>query len=330
MIKASVIIPTYKRPKETLKCIEYLLQSNYLNEKFTLEFIVIDSSSDQATKRLLVNNLNIKLKYIYKKNRLLPGAARNLAVRKAKNELIISVDSDIEVKPDTLWNMIKYLKDHPKAARITGTTIFSSGQNHGNVDRPSKWDRFYQKDDTFFIEGIYGRYEAFYKTPFLKIGGYDEIFEFCGEGTDLSVRYWRAGFPLAFSKETSAFHDSEASGSLRRLDSGRMTQMYRSLFLVAYKYGVNDIQLSPNFVKSHEERQEAYGNTTEFYSIVSGGESIDWFSHNIKRIQSSKKRIPRKFDFKPFDVFSNAEILNHCLSEAESLLSVYYKKVFRN
>ncbi len=224
--------------------------------------------------------------------------------------------------------MIEYLKTYPMVARMTGKSIFASGNKKGEIDRPTKWDRKITEKGTVFIEGIYGRYEAFYKSAFLKIGGYDLIFGACGEGTDISVRFWRAGFPLGIDENIIAYHNTEAPESLRRADVDRMTTMYRSLFLVAYKYNVGDIQLSPNFIKSNQERYAAYGDTIEFHSIVSAARSIDWFKNNYQQLVEQKKKIPREFDFKPFDIFSDRKLLIQCLKEAKGRITTFYNKVF--
>ena len=240
------------------------------------------------------------------------------------------LDSDIEIMPVTIGRMINYLKNHPTVSRLTGKTIFSSGENKGQIDRPTKWDRQVMIDRTNYIEGIYGRYEAFYKTPFLSIGGYDKIFDVCGEGTDLSIRFWRAGFPLAIDENIIAYHNTEAPESLRRTVINKMTAMYRSLFIVAYKYGVKELESSPNFVKSHQEREAAYGETIEFHSIVSAAESIEWFKKNYSDLVKSKKAVPKLFDFKPFDVFSDQKLFAQCINQALEINAKSYKKVFTN
>ena len=329
MIKASLILPTYKRPEETKKCLDLISKSRGLNEKFFLEVVVIDSSPNKKTWASIKSFVaDFDLRYIHLKQQTLPGAARNIAIKKAKHELIISVDSDIEVKPETILQMIQYLKDNPSVAKMTGTSIFSSGQHKGQADRPTKWDRMQKKGKTLYIEGIYGRYEAFYRTPFLKLGGYDDLFKYCGEGTDISIRYWRAGYPLGFAKEVTAFHNSEAAGSLRRAIPDKMTHMYRSLFLIAYKCEVDSIEFSPNFLASHAERRDAYGEATELHSIISSARSIEWFSQNIKQIKQSKRDNPKAYDFKPFDVFSKQTLFADCVEKAETRLSKYYKEVF--
>lgn len=329
MINVSIIIPTYKRPKETAYCLELLQKSQLLGEKFNLEVIVIDSSPDDLTEKSIKGfRERFDLNYIKLHQKTLPGEARNIAIEKAINELIIILDSDIELQPETIWQMIEYLKTHPKVARMTGKSIFATGNKMGKIDRPTRWDRTLILNNTTFIEGIYGRYEAFYKQAFLKIGGYDAIFGACGEGTDISIRFWRAGFPLGIDENIVAYHNTEAPESLRRADVDRMTVMYRSLFLVAYKCDVGDIKLSPNFVKSNQERFAAYGDTIEFHSIVSAARSIEWFKDNYQKIAEAKKQNPSEFDFKPFDVFSDKELLDQCLLKAEEKIRPFYQKAF--
>lgn len=329
MIKTTVIIPTYKRPQETAHCLELLAQSHFLNERFILELVIVDSSPDDLTRQTIKKfEKKFHPNYIHLEKQTPPGKARNLAVEKATSELIISIDSDIEVQKKTLWQMINLFKNNPTIGRITGKTIFSSGSKKGEVDRPTRWDRTIIKNNTTYIEGIYGRYEAFYKSAFQKIGGYDPIFEFSGEGTDISVRFWRAGFPLGFGKDIIAYHNAEAPESLRRHDLIRMARMYRTLFLVAYKYDVRDPEFSPNFIKTFEERQATYGQATEFHAIISAAHSIDWFKKNYQEIVESKKKIPQEFDFKPFDIFTDKKLLEKCLDKAQSKILSSYQKVF--
>lgn len=329
MIKVSVVIATYKRPNETQKCLDLLDKSEGLNRDYQLEVLVIDSSPDILTKTAIYKSTcKFDVKYIKLKKKTLPGEARTLAIKKANDELIIILDSDIEVKNDTILKMIQYMKNHPLVARMTGKSIFSSGEKKGQVDRPTKWDRIYKQGDISFIEGIYGRYEIFYKAPFLNINGYDEIFGACGEGTDISVRFWRAGYPLALDDTIIAHHNSEAPESLRRSDPDRMTSMYRSLFLVAYKYDVSDFSQSRHFIETHQERKAAYGEQTEFHAIVSAARSIEWFKKNYGKLINSKKNIPKIYDFKPFDIFTNQELLKRCLSDSKKRIEPFYQKAF--
>lgn len=329
MIKASVIIATYKRPKETQRCLDLLNKSEGLSYDYRLEVLVIDSSSDALTKTAIFKNIyNFNIRYIKLKKKTLPGKARNIAIKKANYELIIILDSDIEVKNNTITRMIQYMKDHPLVARMTGKSIFSSGEKKGQVDRPTKWDRIYKQENTSFIEGIYGRFEIFYKTPFLEVNGYDEIFGACGEGTDISVKFWRAGYPLALDDTIIVYHNSDAPESLRRSDPDRMTSMYRSLFLVAYKYDVSDLSQSQHFIETHQERKAAYSEQTEFHAIVSTARSIEWFKNNYSKLINSKRLIPKIYDFKPFDVFSNQELLKKCLFNSETRIKPFYQKVY--
>lgn len=331
MIKASVIIPTYKRPDETKHCLDLICRSKGINKDYLLEVIVIDSSPDKTTfNKLKSFRSTLEFKYYHLAQQTLPGKARNFGVQKANYELIISMDSDIEVADNTVPLIISYMRDHPKVARMTGKSIFSSGDKKGEIDRPTKWDRIHKANNTDYIEGIYGRYECFYRSAFLSVQGYDEIFEYCGEGTDISIKFWRKGFPLAFSDKMIAYHNSDAPGSLRRATPDRIAKMYLSLFLIAYKYGSDDIELgkSKNFINSQKERQAVYGDTLEFRSIVSAAKSFEWIAKNISLIKKSKDEIPNKYDFKPFEIFSEKTMLDKCIRNAEKEISSYYKSVF--
>jgi glycosyltransferase involved in cell wall biosynthesis len=174
MFAATLVIPTYRRPIQTA--------SRFLGTRFTLETIVVDSSPDEETRQAIRRfEQPLNLRYIKLERQTPPGAARNMAVRDAVHDLIIAVDSDVELMPETVWNLVGFLKDHADVAWVTGKSIFSSGPQKGKTDFPDPaLDRLYRQGGTAFAEAIKGRYGAFYKSPFLELHGFDPLFEFCG------------------------------------------------------------------------------------------------------------------------------------------------------
>jgi len=50
-----------------------------------------------------------------------PSVARNLGVEKARGDVIVFIDADVEVRPDTLALIADYLQEHPEVAALFGS-----------------------------------------------------------------------------------------------------------------------------------------------------------------------------------------------------------------
>jgi glycosyltransferase involved in cell wall biosynthesis len=113
--KASVIIPTYKRPQLVMRVIESVLSQTYQN----FEIVVVDDSPDNETEKT-VNNFNEKrIKYIHNQ----PGVklktinylakARNQGVRESSpdSKYIAFLDDDDFWFPEYLEKTIKKLEE---------------------------------------------------------------------------------------------------------------------------------------------------------------------------------------------------------------------------
>lgn len=328
MIEAIAIVPTYRRPQETARCLESLLGSEFLGTEFLLETIVVDSSPDDLTWDAIKQfQSELRLRYIKLAKQTMPGEARNLAVEAAGNELIVSIDSDMEVLPSTVWRMITYLRDHPQVARLTGLSVFSSGGRQGQIDCPGKLDRIHEAYGTAFSEGVYGRFEAFYRSAFLELGGYDPLFIPWGEGTELSVRFWRAGLPLGFVKESVAYHNVAAPFGLTRDNPEPAAARHRTLFLLACKYDLDHAAQSHHFGEICRDWIANYG-VTAIQSVIWAAKSAAWFAENSGRLSEATGLIPQQFDFKPFDVFTERELLAECLNQAQERISPFHQRAF--
>jgi len=312
----SVIAPTYNNPEE----IKLFLDSLNITEKQgELELIIVDDSSDRKVEEVIQDTkVDFPVKY-FKLKRQFIGEKRNFGARKAKYELLFFIDSDITFEKNALKILLQSLSNHPEIAMFAGTIMQDDKQLH-----PTKNDRLIKKDDIVLAEVIYSAYLATYKSIFLKLGGYDSIFENRGEGTDLSIKYWRAGYPLARNLRSVVYHPAFKAA---RKSPERIAEMYRSLYLVGYKYGLSP-EKNPHLMEMYEEREAAYGKTLEFYCIFSTAKYIDWFIEHRKELQESQKEAEKLsiYDFKPFDVFSDKKLLDLCLAKSTGLIKQTYQK----
>jgi len=104
-IKLSVIVPTFNRAKllnNTLKSI-----SNQIFDKEDFEVIVVDNGSTDNTKEVTAQFQN-KINYLYYYYDATPGLhiGRHIGLKRAKSEILVYTDDDIEAFPtwlEAIW-----------------------------------------------------------------------------------------------------------------------------------------------------------------------------------------------------------------------------------
>lgn len=329
MIELSIIIPAYKRIQQTIKTISLLLASEGIHDIFTAEIIVSDSSPDDELKNILVQEFNTSV--IYTRPHI-PGIAsnKNQGVRIASHPIVIFCDSDMEVENDTILNTIKALQNHKTAAGIGGQVIWRGGPKNDLHDRPRKEDRLITIDQTTYVEAIYSRYFATYKEIFWDVGGYDEeVFNMRGEGSDLSIRYWRAGYPLVYDESIIVHHVHDTEGGIIRGVDHPEWGIAKDLLLLAYKYNVLDDD-NTNFAATVASNFETSGKNG-FYRIIQGiGKNYDFICKAKPIIDKHRNTIKSKYDFKFLEVFSNQSLLKKVIEQSSSVLSEIRNTVYEN
>lgn len=87
----SIIIPTYNRSKELVRCLDSISQQSYKN----YEVIVCDDGSTDDTKKVVEKYRDkMNIIYLYQNNSGGPAKPRNLGIKNAKGFYISFLDSD--------------------------------------------------------------------------------------------------------------------------------------------------------------------------------------------------------------------------------------------
>ena len=111
--KVSVIIPTYKRPKELKRAIFSVINQTYQN----VEVIVVDDNNDGDEYRKETESLmshiqsNAKVKYVKHHRNQNGSAARNTGILSSNGEYISFLDDDDFFLKDRLSHDISIIKD---------------------------------------------------------------------------------------------------------------------------------------------------------------------------------------------------------------------------
>ncbi|KFC22760.1 glycosyltransferase [Epilithonimonas lactis] len=216
----SIIIAIFNRKDELFELLNSL--SHQTDKNF--EVIIVDDGSKIAllpTVELFEEQLDIKF---FRKENSGPGLSRNYGAKRAKNDWLVFVDSDVIVETDYIENIKKNLTDNPcdafggadkahkgfnlmqKAISYSMTSVFTTGGIRGKKSAVTKFQ------PRSFNMGVN-------KDIFLKVGGFSEMR--IGEDPDLSMTLWENGYTTMFYDNIGVYHK-------RRTDFGKFSkQVYQ-------------------------------------------------------------------------------------------------------
>jgi glycosyltransferase involved in cell wall biosynthesis len=126
MSKVTVIIPTYNEEATIERCLESLFAQNYKD----FEIILVDDGSTDNTVEIIKSITPIQSVQIscLHQEHLGPGAARNLAAKQAKGDILVFVDADMTFDKNFLRMLIKPIS----SGKVQGT--FSKYEYVANWD----------------------------------------------------------------------------------------------------------------------------------------------------------------------------------------------------
>lgn len=234
----SVIIPNYNGAvllKTNLPKVIAVCQKHHV----VIEILVADDSSTDDSLTVLKT---LPVKVITGQKQLGFAGNVNRAARLAKGDILILLNTDVYPEENFLAPLLRHFAD---------PTVFAVGmldkslENGRTVLRgrgEAFWRRgFYihrrgevDRNDTAWVSGGSG---AFRKDLFLKLGGFDTIYNpFYWEDIDLSYRALKQGYRLVFEPQSRVIHRHE-EGTIKRLYNKETVRRiaYRNQFLFIWR-----------------------------------------------------------------------------------------------
>ena len=234
----SIIIVNYKTESVTLKCLKSVFDADY--EKYKTEVIVIDNAScdgsPEAIKKaypeinLIINDANLGF-----------SKANNIGMRAAKGDYVLLLNSDTEVKPDTISRCLAYIKKHPEIGALGCKVLLPDGTLDPACKRsfPTPMSGVFHTlklDRTFPKNKIFGAYDltyldenkiyslhcitgAFMMVPMSvinEVGMLDEDYFMYGEDIDWCYRIKQAGYQVVYYPKAEITHYKRVSGFGKR------------------------------------------------------------------------------------------------------------------
>jgi mycofactocin glycosyltransferase len=197
--RVTAYAPAYNVSEYLARTIEGLLRQTHPFD----EILVIDDGSRDNSAEIASRYSQVTL--IRHPVNMGLAAARNTALRAARNELVASVDADVVADPNWIATLLPHMAD-PKVAGAGG--FLAEGVQKTLADRwrrarmAQEWGPRYILNPRF----LYGSNNIFRKSAIQEVGGYNEALRFCGEDPDLARRIHARGWDLVYDPAARATH----------------------------------------------------------------------------------------------------------------------------
>jgi GT2 family glycosyltransferase len=215
----SIVVPTFRRPAILCETLSALLRLDVPKER--LEVFVVDDGRDDASAAVVaaLPSDGVRLEYQRPQGRG-AAAARNHGARLARHGILLFVDDDIILRPDSLARYRRALESFapcavnarwefaPELLRGLGSTPF--GRYRIEVEKWVKTGlaRAPLADRYLEVEGLTACNLALLRDDFWRLGGFDESFPHAGaEDQELSLRAKAAGLRLVLDDEHEVWHN---------------------------------------------------------------------------------------------------------------------------
>lgn len=250
----SVIICTLNRGEFLLKVMAAvsIWQSSFQ------ELIVVVGSSHDETELVLRQYKYIINKVIYTDRRNI-SVARNLGLQAASQEIIIYLDDDVIPPQDWVkLHLIAYIEQKFNCACVAGKVIDKTNPNFPlqfaqgvssklSESRPvlseAAASRYLSNPNSNWFPAIMGANASYKREALVRIGGFDEFFEYFLEETDVCLRLQLAGYAVGYI-DVSVDHYVQPSHNRR--DRRHLTCWYslaKNTTYFALKHGLKTMPL---------------------------------------------------------------------------------------
>ena len=248
----SIIIVSYNTRELLRACLASIASTQGEND--TWEVLVVDNGSSDGSREEISNfQFPISNVKVIRNNRNVGfAAANNQGIRASRGRYVLLLNSDTEVTPGVLHELIGYMDGHHDIGTMTALVNLADGSMDPACHRgfPSPWAAltyFTGLERLFPRSRVFGQYHQGYKSMgeshdvdcisgafFLirrsvidRIGLLDEKFFMYGEDIDWCYRIRESGQRIVFYPDVSIIHKKHQSGlGHADLQTRRQTKKY--------------------------------------------------------------------------------------------------------
>jgi GT2 family glycosyltransferase len=198
----SVLIVTWNRRNDVLETIRSIYEQAYRN----FEIIVVDNGSTDGTVEA-VRRAYPEVRLIALDRNTGSAVRRNAGIVNARGEIVFCLDSDATPGHNTMSNLVRRFQADPKLGVINSKIVNAYTRE---IDRIAGWvytEKAKAAQDKEFLSYSFSEGGcAIRKDVFDKVGLFNEMLVFGGEGLDYSMRVWDAGYKILYYPEAIVYH----------------------------------------------------------------------------------------------------------------------------
>jgi O-antigen biosynthesis protein len=210
--RISIVLVLFNRAELTLACLRSIAE----NHSESLEVVIVDNASADATSRLLERVHGARI--LRNPENLHFLAAVNQAARECRGEHILLLNNDSQLLPGTIRNALATMQTSPEIGAVGGKIILLDGalQEAGSIVWQNGSCTGYGRGDNPFAPMYNFRRDvdycsgAFLLTPravWERLGGFDEAFKPAYyEETDYCMRLWENGLRVVYEPTAAIVH----------------------------------------------------------------------------------------------------------------------------
>ena len=218
---------TWNSEKYIRNCINSI---NKLYSQLSLELIIVDNGSEDSTLQELQDSkrsVNFPFKIISLPKNEGTTVSRNLAIKQAKGDILIIMDSDVEFNSHGFKDMINYLRLHPKIGILAPKILYPNGEIQHSCKKFPTFilkilrlvcilTRFFSFQHDFYpnfpfnnttdVDTAISAFWVMKRDIFELVGYLDENIFYSPEDIDYCVRIWLAGRKVVFYPHFEVMH----------------------------------------------------------------------------------------------------------------------------
>ncbi len=198
----SVIVPVYNGEKFLPRCLDALFASDHSN----FEVIVVDDgSTDDSAKISRAKGAKV---ISSRRRQSGPAAARNLAAKQAKGEILLFIDADVVVKRDTISKTAKRFSENPEFSALFGSYDDAPFEKNFLSQYKNLQHHFVHQTSSPEASTFWTGLGAIRRDVFLEMDGFDcERFQVPSiEDIELGARLRTAGHRILLDRDIQAKH----------------------------------------------------------------------------------------------------------------------------
>lgn len=200
MLLVSLIIPVHNNMELLKKCLDSVVNSSIKS----LEIIVVDDGSTVDIRAQISDDI----KYYRLDIQSGPAAARNLGASKAKGDILIFLDSDIVVEPDTISKIINRFVKNPEIAAVFGSYDSEPDCEQFLSQYKNLMHHFVHQNSSSDANTFWAGCGAIRKSVFEDLGGFD-VNKYTSpsiEDIELGYRLKKKGYSIYLDKDIQVKH----------------------------------------------------------------------------------------------------------------------------